>query len=292
MRTSLCSLLLLPLAVLVAPAIAHAEDPPHEYPACDHQPSDSDVSAAKGAFQAGQVSFDEADYQRAITYWEDAYRRDCTAHALLLNLSRAYELSGKKQQAVVELETYVQRNPNAGDKDKIQRRVDVLKQQIAAEQPAATPAQTTPPPSASTTTPPPPPDAGVTPATDEGKRPVLPLVVAAGGGALALVSLVPYVKAANEVADVEKQCGGSRSSCTAPNSDALVKKGNEARTRQTIWGAVALVGAGAAIGGIIWYFASPKKSATTASSPPPRIPPRVSPAVGPGFAGLVIDGAF
>src|SRR5688572_7462764 len=63
------------------------------YPECTAEPTESDIAAAKGAFQAGQASFNEADYERAITYWEDAYRRDCTAHALLLNLARAYERS-------------------------------------------------------------------------------------------------------------------------------------------------------------------------------------------------------
>ncbi|HEX3595043.1 MAG TPA: hypothetical protein VHU80_08080, partial [Polyangiaceae bacterium] len=84
----------------LAPALASAEDAPRPYPACDRTPTQGDVSAAKGAFDAGNGSFNEADYDRAITYWEDAYRRDCTAHPLLLNLARAYELNGQKQHAV------------------------------------------------------------------------------------------------------------------------------------------------------------------------------------------------
>ena len=40
------------------------------------------------------------DYATAITYWRDAYRRDCTAHALLLNLARAFELKGDRAEAV------------------------------------------------------------------------------------------------------------------------------------------------------------------------------------------------
>src|SRR3972149_3238348 len=88
------------LTLLATAAVASAQTQAPTYPECKNQPTDSDVSAAKGAFQAGQASFNEADYTRAITYWEDAYRRDCTAHALLLNLARAYELNGQKHHAV------------------------------------------------------------------------------------------------------------------------------------------------------------------------------------------------
>ncbi|HEY6722403.1 MAG TPA: tetratricopeptide repeat protein, partial [Polyangiaceae bacterium] len=105
------------------------------YPECTAEPTEGDIAAAKGAFQAGQASFNEADYDRAITYWEDAYRRDCTAHALLLNLARAYELKGDKAQAVEALQTFLARKPESPQKDQIERRIVVLNQQIAAEAP-------------------------------------------------------------------------------------------------------------------------------------------------------------
>ena len=107
-------------------ALAHAEDEPKPYPECAKAPSEVETAAAKGAYQAGNASFDEADYPRAITYWEDAYRRDCTANLLLKNLARAYELYGQKRQAVVALETYLVREPSSSDKDQIQRRIEVL----------------------------------------------------------------------------------------------------------------------------------------------------------------------
>ena len=107
------------IVLAAAPLVVLAQQGTKEYPDCAHQPSDSDVSAAKGAFQAGQVSFNEADYDRAITYWEDAYRRDCTAHPMLLNLARAYELNGNPRQAVVSLETYLARNPSSPQRDQM-----------------------------------------------------------------------------------------------------------------------------------------------------------------------------
>src|SRR6478609_6755436 len=130
------SLWLIGGAVAAVPALAHAEDEPKAYPECVKTPTDAETAAAKGAYQAGNASFDEADYPRAITYWEDAYRRDCTANLLLKNLARAYELYSQKRQAVVALETFLVREPNAADKEQIQRRIEVLKKQIAAEKAA------------------------------------------------------------------------------------------------------------------------------------------------------------
>ena len=89
--------------LLVIPSLCQAAET-HPYPACNRQPSEADVQAAKGAFQAGNVSFNERDYDRAILYWEDAFRRDCTATLLLHNLSRAYEGKANLDQAVIALE--------------------------------------------------------------------------------------------------------------------------------------------------------------------------------------------
>ena len=76
---------------------------PQPYPACQGKPTEGDQKAAKSLFTAGQVSFNEADYRTAIQYWRDAYKRDCTAHLLLVNLARAYELAGDKRESVTAL---------------------------------------------------------------------------------------------------------------------------------------------------------------------------------------------
>src|SRR3954468_3589657 len=139
-------------AALLLPALAHAEDEPKAYPECTKTPTDAETAAAKGAYQAGNASFDEADYPRAITYWEDAYRRDCTANLLLKNLARAYELYGQKRQAVVALETFLVREPGSADKEQIQRRIEVLKKQIASEKTAPVAVSPAPPVAAAATT--------------------------------------------------------------------------------------------------------------------------------------------
>jgi len=107
------------------------------YPPCEGTPGEGDVTAAKGAFQAGRTSFEEGDYERAILYWEDAFRRDCTAVKLLLNVGRAYELNGDFAKAVAALETYVERDTALEDRAAVQRRIAKLKTRAEQEQTGA-----------------------------------------------------------------------------------------------------------------------------------------------------------
>jgi tetratricopeptide (TPR) repeat protein len=271
---------LLGLAIALVPLAAHAEDAPAEYPACEHQPSDTDIQGAKGAFQAGQASFEEGDYARAISYWEDAYRRDCTAHALLLNLARAYELNNQKRHAVSSLETFLARNPSSDQREQIARRIEGLNEKIQKEAGAKTTGSTNP---GETGTEP-----NVTPVPEEksgGQRPIAPLIVAGAGGALAVLGGILYMGAASDVKDVEDKCPDRK--CSDP---ALIDEGNSARKRQTTWGIVTVGGVAVAAGGLVWYFMSKPKPAATAKVIPLR--PRFDPVVGSNFAGVSLSGAF
>src|SRR5262249_40615123 len=46
-------------AIAMTPAFAHAEDEPKAYSECVKVPTESETAAAKGAYQAGNASFDE-----------------------------------------------------------------------------------------------------------------------------------------------------------------------------------------------------------------------------------------
>ena len=281
--------LLAALVLLVAPAIAHAEEPTKSYPDCGREPTDAEVAAAKGAFQAGNASFNEADYARALDYWEDAYRRDCTANPLLLNLARAYELAGRKRQAVVALETFVAREPNSGEKDQISRRVEVLKKKIAEEDAAAAAA---PPPSTGTNTPPtgtatPPPP--VNDPTQHAKASPWPWVTMGVGAVVTGVGAVSYFAAKGKADDLAKQCKDPvhRIDCPAnvkTDGDAENKK---MRTDSVVTG----VGVAVIVGGAIWWFLD-KKAVDRANANGTLARPLVAPLVGPQLAGLSFSGAF
>lgn len=290
----------------LCPALARGEDAPKPYPACDRTPTQGDVSAAKGAFDAGNGSFNEADYDRAIMYWEDAYRRDCTAHPLLLNLARAYELNGQKQHAVNALQTFLARVPNSSEEGQIRRRIEKLQEQIQSEaqtapppaSPTSTePAQTAPPPTPASTTPPPPPAESH---ESSGHRPITPLIVGGAGLVLTVVSGIIWIGANSDISDFEKLCPGrvcDLDASHAGNTQAVIAQrqkaetdGNSAITRRNISGALALVGIGAMLGGGIWYAFS--KPAETASATPRGFTATVTPALAPGYGGMALSGAF
>ncbi|HET9931014.1 MAG TPA: hypothetical protein VFQ35_10015 [Polyangiaceae bacterium] len=277
MRKPLSSSLI--VAAALHAGLAHGEDV-KQYADCAHEPTETDVTAAKGAFQAGNASFEEADYARAIVYWEDAYRRDCTAHGMLLNLARAYELSGNKAQAVVALRTYLVRVPTA-DKDKIERRIEVLNKQLDAEraQAAAQQQQAAQPPvaPAPATTPIAPPP----PVVERVKPPLAALVVAGVGGVAAIVGGVLFVTGKSDLAEADDKCP-DRNNCGDPQVRA---DGNSARTRATVgtWlgvGGVAMVG-----GGLAWYFLSPRTKSTAERQ-------GFTPVALPSYVGLSYRTAF
>jgi tetratricopeptide (TPR) repeat protein len=277
--------LLAALALLVAPAIAHAEEPTKSYPDCGREPTDAEVAAAKGAFQAGNASFNEADYTRAIDYWEDAYRRDCTANPLLLNLARAYELAGRKRQAVVALETFLSREPNSGEKDQINRRVEVLKKKIAEEDAAAAaapPPSTGPVPPTGAVAPPP----GETPA--KAKHSPFPWIVMGVGGAAFIVGTIGAVDAKKTIDEVEAKCPNHK--CIGSDTESI-DKGNEARTKLNGSVAIMAIGSAAVVGGFIWWYFD-KKAVEQANRQASAKRPLITPFVAPQLAGLSVSGAF
>lgn len=286
---------LLGIALAVTPAMVFAQQEPKQYPECTTKPTEADVSGAKGAFQAGQASFNEGDYARSITYWEDAFRRDCTAVALLLNLGRAYELNGQKRQAVLALKTYIQRKPDSPQIDQIQRRIEVLEDKIAKEsaQPGSTAtagAGTSPTTTATSGAPP--------PTTTPNKRPLLPLFVAGGGGVVGIAGLIGYLVENGKVKDYEAKCpvvrnaqGQLTNNCPDKATEDAAKS---AITARNVWGGVAVVGGVVAVGGAVWYFLQPpeKSSATGALDAPKKRRTVVVPELGQGYAGLSVSGSF
>jgi hypothetical protein len=277
-------------ALLAVPAIAHAEEPTKSYPDCGREPTDAEVAAAKGAFQAGNASFNEADYARAIDYWEDAYRRDCTANPLLLNLARAYELAGRKRQAVVALETFLAREPGTGEKDQINRRIEVLKKKIAEEDAAAAAA---PPPT--TTTTPPPPTTTTTepmPGSSAPHRSVWPYVTMGAGVVLVGVGGLTYFTARKKADDLSQTCTppGNRNNCPP----GTVDQGDKENQKMALGSVLAGVGGAAIVGGAIWWYLDKRAfdKANAGQGAWLTDKPRLIPLVGPQVAGVGMVGAF
>jgi tetratricopeptide (TPR) repeat protein len=222
------------------------------------------MAAAKGAFEAGNAAFNEADYPRAITYWEDAYRRDCTAHPMLRNLARAYELDGQYAKAILALETFLQRQPNSEDDVSIPRRIEALRKKLAEEQAQAESQKAEPAPVA-----PPPPEPP--PPAPKMERSPVPLYVAAGGALVGVVGGALWYPAYSTLQEIADECPDRGRDMVCPRA----AEGNQARSDVTLWGIVGGVGAAVAVTGVVWYFLQDEQPVTGLVTE-----------LGPGYAGL------
>jgi hypothetical protein len=202
--------------------------------------------------------------------------------------TEAYELYGQKHQAVLALETYLQRKPDAGQRDQIEKRIEVLNTQIAREpaQPAEQAKPTKPVPAARQQ----PVGEEQSAETAAGRRSIVPLIVVGAGGAIAIAGGVLFLKGKSDQSKVSDTC--PQHQCSGATAAALVDKGNSANTKVNLGGGLAIGGLAVAAGGLIWYFVS-KPSAPAAAKALPRRPhAQLTPSVSHEFAGLSLTGSF
>lgn len=266
---------------------ARAESDPVPYPACDREPSESDTQAAKGAFSAGEVSFKEADYSRALLYWEDAFRRDCKAIKLLLNLSRAYELSARPKRAVLALETYLERRPDDEDREAIEKRIARLRHSIesaeheaaaaAATEPAVVPLSEEPQAEGAATAP-----------SEPKPKPVWPVILTAGGAVVLGAGIPIWIAGQSEfdrVLDAWELEGCTPSDCPPNLRDDANAEARSAKSLRATGITLTIVGgAAAAAGAVFWalLWRDAPESALT----------ELRPLVAPGTVGLSYSGQF
>src|SRR5580704_13339628 len=131
-------LLAVALAGPVIAGPAPAQQPASYPPPCDaSKVSRGDVDRAHTVFLSGKQFLDESNYDKAVSYFNDAYSIDCSVHAILPIIATAYERKGDKGEAVRALEEYLRRAPNAPDREHVERRIKNLNDQLAHEAPPA-----------------------------------------------------------------------------------------------------------------------------------------------------------
>lgn len=288
---------------LCAPPVK-AQEAGEPYPPCNRTPTENDVDAAKGAYRAGQVSFQEADYERALLYWNDAYRRDCTAVRLLLNIARAFELSSNRQGALVALTTYLERDPSSKVRVSVEKRIAKLRVQIAEEEAAREAAQlrNSPPqqpaPLAEPDEPSPPPKPTAVRVSPPMVLTLSGSTVAVAGGVLAVVGAVGVSKEKNRIAD-QTGCERKGLNWTCPSeaqradAQALSEQSQtikNSRLLRTV-GIVSLsAGAvSAAVGAVLIVQSKKKQYAQRANL---RWALQAVPTWRPGYGGLDLRGVF
>jgi hypothetical protein len=288
-------LALVGMAVAV-PALAQQ---PSAYPAaCEaSKVTKSDVERAHTVFLSGKGFLDEANYDKAISYFKDAYSIDCSVHGILPIIATAYERKGDKAEAIHALGEYLTRVPAAPDREVIERRIRNLRDQLAQEHPTATataptttavttataPTATVPTDATGTTTSTVP-TSTATPPSSGGGHSIAPWVLVGVGGAAVVAGGVMLAVGAGDVSSANSKCP-SRSGCDA----SVASQGNTGRTLETVGVIAGAVGIAAVAGGLAWHFTEPSGAGASAKATPGT---QLAPVVAPGFAGLSLGGSF
>jgi len=306
------NLLLLSALGVVPMAVPALAQPGSDYPApCDaSKVTKADIDRAHTVFLSGKQYLEESNYDKAISYFKDAYSIDCSVHAMLPIIATAYERKGDKAEAVRALEEYTKRAPNAPDHDVIERRIRNLKDQLAREPPPASATASAPAPSASAAPPPsaaasaeavptssasaavPPP----TPPPSEapaGGESALPWVLVGVGGAAAVTGVVLYAVGSPDLSNADKACPDRH--CNSPSA---VSQGNSARDLVNVGGGLIGGGLAVAAAGLLWHFLEKTdqgaggETQTGQTRQTSQNSAHVKPVVAPGYAGITVQAAL
>ncbi len=272
---------------------ASGQEPAAEYPPpCDASTvTKGDIDRAHTVFLSGKDFLEEANYDKAISYFKDAYAIDCSIHAILPIIATAYERKGDKAAAIRALQEYVKRAPTASDHDTIERRIRNLGDQVsheAAPAPSASPVAPPPASAAPSSAPAPSASPSAAPASSAaaplapGQEPhhgpgAAPWILVGVGGAAVVAGIVLYAVGIPDVNAAVDACP-TRSHCTAASAD----QGNRGRGLELAGGVVGGLGIAAVGGGLLWHFLAHSKD----SSPAPTV------SLSPGAASVSFAGRF
>jgi hypothetical protein len=299
------------LLVALASTPALAQQTGADYPpGCDESKvTRGDHERAHTVFLSGKQFLEESNYDKAISYFIDAYSIDCSVHAMLPIIATAYERKGDKAEAIRALGEYLKRAPGAPDHEVVEHRIRNLRDQLGRDQappaasssppvpppsPAATPATPapavlpSPTPSAPQTEPTaseaqPPPPAPTSDTESSGSAGAAPWVLAGVGGAAVAAGVIMIAIGAGDVSTAGQDCP-SHICATDAEKAAASKKQSDGYTLENAGLAVGGVGAGAVIAGLVWGIVD--------SSAHKKASARVIPVFSPGYGGIAIVDRF
>jgi tetratricopeptide (TPR) repeat protein len=272
----------------------------------------------KSLYERATRAYDVGKYNEAIEEYQKAYEIGGDP-PMLYNIAQAYRLNDQPGEAVRFYRRYLQRAPNARNKDDVERKIaeqekiveDRRKAQAAVTPPPAPPPVTTPPPSTTPAAPPPvtvgPP--APTPAVTPTPEPVTgetpppaPVGESSGGKTLKIVGIAAIgVGVLAEVGSlifgkIAKDKGDSLTTMsdlpTKVQFDPSIQQaGKNAQTAQIALGVTAGV---AAVAGVIMVIVGSTSGDSAPAEAPPASTARatVAPSIAPWLApGLVGAGA-
>lgn len=107
----------------------------------------ADEQEAKGLFELGSEAYAQARYERALVHFQEAYRLS-QRPALLYNIGLTLANLRRDREALQAFEEYLQKVPEAPNRDVVENRIAILRRDIKAKEKepapvvAPTPAET------------------------------------------------------------------------------------------------------------------------------------------------------
>lgn len=283
LRPSAGTAALVALALHAAPsaAVERAGSKP-----CEGAPAPPVVEEAKEAFHTGETAYKEGDYPKAIEHWSVAYEKDCTAHALLLNLATAHELLHESQQAIHALRLFNRRLPQSPYVEPNFKRIIRLKDRQEQENAKAKEEERLRADVALSAVAPPP----TSLASESTGARWLPIGVIGGGLLTLLAGAGIYAEAQSAEKNANTQCGGIRSRC---QDFEAVLLGERARSRSDIGALLSMGGLAVTTAGTLWFWLGADEPEIETGRLPNHLEPiRIGALAGDREFQLSVSGAF
>ena len=103
----------------------------HSAPVADEDPT----SRARQLFDSGRRHFELTEYDAALVDFKEGYRLKDDP-VFLYNIGLCHRLLGRKSEALQFFKNYLNRRPDAPNRDDLERKIAALDQEIASEQKA------------------------------------------------------------------------------------------------------------------------------------------------------------
>jgi hypothetical protein len=253
-------------------------------------------------YQQATRAYDLGKYQEAVEQYQKVYEIDGDP-VMLYNIAQAYRLNDQPQESIHFYRRYLQRSPEARNKEDVERKITAMEKLIEERRKAA--AQVTPPPKTdvkpvAVPAPPPPPPVVAPPVVVAPPPPPPPpetsttrLVVGwsmVGVGVASIaVAIVEGIKAKNRGDELTRMQGQptdpiSNLPVWGPEQDRIQSEGKTANIVAIVCG---IAGTGLGVAGAIVLITSGSSAPANDNGTPPATAPNVSfvPWVGPGLVG-------
>ncbi|HBQ11989.1 MAG: tetratricopeptide repeat protein [Sandaracinaceae bacterium] len=219
------------------------EGPPDEQGASAATPPVSE-SEARSLFEAGQSAFRDGRFEDALARWQSAY--DLARYPeLLYNIATALDRLGRMDEAARRYRDFLEENPEAANRNYVQRRVEVIETHLAqqARHEEAEPIPELELPDAEDDGP-----SGDTPASEAGP-PAGPIVIFSVAGAALAAGIVTAVLANDQYESLDASCPAGACRQDAEGEIELLR--TLGLTTDVLFG----VAAASAVAALVWLLA-------------------------------------